>query len=119
MRRSALLSAFGALGQRTERRMLSLIMPVSRACSSVTDSDSLGKFGTDFSGPRVRVRPHWWVVAATKLSVIKTVDRLSRGDLVRRGGACWCLAPLHRSAAGWRLKASARPFFSTNLGREQ
>ena len=36
MRRSALLSAFGALGQRTERRMLSLIMLVSRACSSVT-----------------------------------------------------------------------------------
>src|SRR5277367_1640500 len=36
MRRSALLSALGALGQRTERRMPSLIMQVSRAWSSVT-----------------------------------------------------------------------------------
>ena len=36
MRRSALLSAFGALGQRTERRMLSLIMQLSRASSSAT-----------------------------------------------------------------------------------
>src|SRR5258707_857055 len=36
MRRSALLRAFGAFGQRTERRVLSLIMLVSRACSSVT-----------------------------------------------------------------------------------
>ena len=36
MRRSALPSALGALGQRTDRRMLSLIMQVSRACSSVT-----------------------------------------------------------------------------------
>ena len=31
MRRSALPSALGALGQRTERRMLSLIMQLSRA----------------------------------------------------------------------------------------
>ena len=36
MRRSALLRAFGAFGQRTERRVLSLVMEVSRACSSVT-----------------------------------------------------------------------------------
>lgn len=36
MRRNVLLSAFGALGQRTERRMVSLVMPVSRACNSVT-----------------------------------------------------------------------------------
>ena len=36
MRRSALLSALGALGQRTERRMLSLIMQLSRAYSSAS-----------------------------------------------------------------------------------
>jgi len=36
MRRRALPSALGALGQRTERRMLSLIMQVSRAYGSVT-----------------------------------------------------------------------------------
>src|SRR5271163_1982880 len=36
MRRSALLSALGAFGQRTERRMLSLVMELSRACRSVT-----------------------------------------------------------------------------------
>jgi hypothetical protein len=36
MRRSALLSALGALGQRIERRMLSLIIQLSLACSSVT-----------------------------------------------------------------------------------
>ena len=36
MRRRALLSALGAFGQRTERRMPSLIMQLSRACSSAT-----------------------------------------------------------------------------------
>ncbi len=36
MRRNALPSALGALGQRTERRMLSLIMQLSRASSSAT-----------------------------------------------------------------------------------
>ena len=36
MRRSALPNALGALGQRAERRMLSLIMQLSRACSSAT-----------------------------------------------------------------------------------
>ena len=34
MRRSALPNALGALGKRAERRMLSLIMQLSRACSS-------------------------------------------------------------------------------------
>src|SRR5271156_5226740 len=36
IRRSALLSALGALGQRIERRVLLLIMLTNRACSSVT-----------------------------------------------------------------------------------
>src|SRR5260370_661894 len=36
MRRSAVPSALGALGQRSERRMFSLIMQLSRASSSAT-----------------------------------------------------------------------------------
>lgn len=36
MRRRALPSALGALGQRTERRMLSLVMELSRASNSAT-----------------------------------------------------------------------------------
>ncbi len=50
MRRSALPSALGALGQRTERRMLSLIMQLSRACSSATVplKPSSGQFGNRF-----------------------------------------------------------------------
>ena len=62
MRRSALLSALGALGQRTERRMLSLIMQVSRACSSATvplkpswASSATGSYRGEDSSARLRV----------------------------------------------------------------
>ena len=68
IRRSALLSAFGALGQRTERRMLSLIMQVSRVCSSVTvplkpslASSATGSYSGEDSSARlcVSVRLDW------------------------------------------------------------
>ena len=64
MRRSALPSAFGALGQRTERRMPSLIMQVSRACSSVT----------------VPLKPSWASSATGSYSGEDSSARLSTGD---------------------------------------
>src|ERR1700689_4383919 len=71
MRRSALLSAFGALGQRTERRTRSLIMQVSFACSSVTvplnlcwASSATGSYRGEDSRVRLRVsvRLNWYAV---------------------------------------------------------
>src|SRR5271156_320911 len=68
MRRRALLSAFGALGQRTERRMLSLTRLASRACSSVTvplkpslASSAIGSYKGKDSSARlcVSVRLDW------------------------------------------------------------
>jgi len=60
MRRSALPSALGALGQRTERRMLSLIMELSRASSSATvplkpswASLAIGSYSGEDSSARV------------------------------------------------------------------
>src|SRR5215469_10077616 len=61
MRRRELLRAFGALGQRTDRRTPSLTVQLSRACSSVTvplnpsrASSAIGSYRGEDSSARLR-----------------------------------------------------------------